>query len=219
MSDLVPVLTPEIKKKLIQGQVTANQIVELLTPKSESIAPVPKVPEAPAISKDQAFALQKLTSIFGAVAPTTARALEEMEVERLMDERLTLDQIADLVGNRKDDIRTIILNHIDSTTEEDVPLDKDGHKLRATKVGSYEGKTFSWEVREGSGTIDAARLQELDEAGEIDHEDFLAITEPVRVVNETKLMTALKKKPELLEVLGKAVTKKNPVGSMNVRNA
>ena len=120
--------------------------------------------------------------------------------------------------DRKAVIRTTVLNHIDSETEEETERDKEGHVLRAAKVADQAtGKAFSWEMRKHGGTLDPESLLSLVEAGTIERSTYLAMTTQVRVVDEKKVMLELKKHPELIDALGEAITKTGQTGALNLR--
>ena len=165
---------------------------------------------APAITPKVAAALAELPAVFGSVVPTERRRLTAEELDSLLTERQTMDTILKLVKDRKDSsIRTTILNHIDVELEgrltpeqlAEIDRDADGHYYHDEKVTVPDtGKAFSWEITDGSSVLSHDKLKELDQAGLIDHDLYLEITEPVRVVNEQKLLLAMSKQPE--EVLG-----------------
>jgi len=219
-STLASFVTPELKAKLATGKITLAELTKFLA-RSEEVVVSAKVPLPVAITPKQKEALERLELLFGIIAPEEVRELTQFEQDCLMDERLTIDEIADMIESRKADIRTIVLNHIDAENAQDTeyPRDKNGHILKAAKLPPSSGQTFSWEVANRGGTLDVTALKALDEVGEIDHDDYLAMTDQVRVVNEAKVMELLKKKPELINKLGAAVTKKSQVGSLYVRKA
>jgi hypothetical protein len=218
---LESVLTPEVRAKLASGKVTLTELTKFVAhPEVFEVATGPPLPAV--ISPAQRDALHRLELIYGSVCPAEVRELTTDELDQLMDERLTIDEIATLVESRKSDIRTIVLNHVDAENADDeaTPRDKEGHILKASKTQpTQQKKVFSWEVSNRGGTIDVAALKELDESGELAHEDYLAMTEQIRVVNEGRVLELLKKKPELLDTLAKAVSKTSQVGSLYVRKA
>ncbi len=217
-TDLEPVIDRSaLKKKVAAGTIKLPDVWKALAvPEAaevETQAPLPAV-----ITDTQKAALAKLTKVFGKVVPTEVRALTDDEVTDLMDERLTLDEVEKLAKDRKAVIRTTVLNHIDTETEEEVPRDKEGHVLRAAKVDDpAHGKSFSWEMRKHGGALDPEGLLALVEAGTIERSTYLAMTTQVRVVDENKVMLELKKHPELIDALGDAITKTGQTGALNLR--
>jgi hypothetical protein len=213
-----------LKKKVADGTIKLPEVWKALST-AETVESVETIPLPAVITAAQQKALAKLVEVYGKVVPTEARALTDEEVSALMDERETLDEIGTLAEDRKKEIRTTVLNHFDvgygeDDTIGDSPRDKDGHVLKAAKVASPDhGKVFSWELRQGGGTLDPASLLALVEAGTIERSTYLAMTTQVRVLDENKVMLELKKHPELIDALGEAVTKTSQTGSFNVRKA
>ncbi len=208
--------------------VSLKDVVGLLAPEPERL-PVPEVLPLPAvITKEQREALAHLNNTFGAVVPTERRALESSEIEAIHDERKTLDQIEKLASNRKADIRTAVVNHFDVIQEEagdvteETPRDKEGHYVGA-KVQEpipNSDKKWSWEIRGGSPELNIAELERLadDETYEgFTRKDFLAMTTQTRVVDENKVMLAMKKNPELVRTIAKATKTSAKTGSLFVR--
>jgi hypothetical protein len=207
------------RKKVADGTITLTELTKAIAKASAAPVPVTKVPLPAVITQKQTEALERLRTIFGTVVPETSRALTALEVNDLMIERETLDEIEKLAKARKESIRTTVLNHIDVTVEGDQPVDKEGHVLKATRVPApSQGRDFSWEISTRGGTLDAAGLAQLEADGKLDHETYLSMTDQVRVLNENKVMLALQKNPELVDVLGDAVSTTTQVGSLYVRN-
>jgi len=209
-----------LKRKVADGTIKLPDLWKALAVPAPSEA-VAQPPLPAVITEKQSAALAHLPEVFGKVIPTEVRALTPDEVTTLMDERLTLDEIAALAEDRKKEIRTTVLNHIDEEIGDDeTPRDKEGHVLTAAKIPAPEfGKVFSWELRNNGGTLNPNALLALVEAGTIDRQVYLDMTTQVRVVDENKFMLQLKKHPELIDVLGDAVTETSQTGSFYVRKA
>ncbi len=207
-----------LRSKVAKGTITLDDLTKALAEPEPSALPVPKKPLPAVITSKQKEALERLEEVFGSVVPEEARSLNQFEVNLLMEERVTLDEVESLAKTRKASIRTTLLNHFDTETNDYAPEDKEGHKLIAAKAPSTtHGKSFSWEISNRGGTLDAEALKELDEAGLLDHDVYLSMTTPVRVLDEHKVMLALQKHPDLIETIGKAVTRTSKVGSLFVR--
>jgi hypothetical protein len=207
-----------LKRKVADGTIKLPDLWKALAVPAPSEV-VAQAPLAAVITEKQTAALSHLPEVFGKVIPTEVRSLTEDEVATLMDERLTLDEIAALAEDRKKEIRTTVLNHIDEEIDDDdAPRDKEGHVLTAAKIPAPEfGKVFSWELRNNGGTLNTSALLDLVEAGTIDRQIYLDMTTQVRVVDENKVMLQLKKHPELIDALGDAVTETSQTGSFYVR--
>jgi hypothetical protein len=208
-----------IKAKIATGSITLAEVTRAIAKPESPALPVAVAPLPSKITVGQQKALTHLEEVYGVVQPEEVRALTDAEVVELMEERLTLDEVEKVATARKESIKTAVLNHID-TVVGDGPRNKEGHVLTPTKVESVDHqKAFSWEVSNRGGSIDAASLKALEESGDLSHDDYLALTDQVRVVNESKVMLALQKNPKLLDVLAKAVTGTSQVGSLYVRKA
>jgi hypothetical protein len=195
-----------LKRKVADGTIKLPDLWKALAVPAPSEV-VAQAPLPAVITEKQSAALAHLPEVFGKVIPTEVRALTPDEVTTLMDERLTLDEIAALAEDRKKEIRN-----------DETPRDKEGHVLTAAKIPAPEfGKVFSWELRNNGGTLNPDALLALVEAGTIDRQVYLDMTTQVRVVDENKFMLQLKKHPELIDVLGDAVTETSQTGSFYVR--
>lgn len=224
-----------------RGSISWKSLAELLTKgrKPAKVARPETLPIPAVITEKQLEAMKHLLDVFGKVVPTERRALEDSEIGSLIDERLTLDTIKDMVETRIGHIRTTALNHMDVVKERDndgkpflddegyytVLVDKDGHYIPDDKVQvgvPNMEKVFSWERRNASPDIDLAALQILADdphVPEITHDDWLAMTEQTRVFSEHKAMLHLKKHPKLLAVLDRVAKSGTAGGSFNMRKA
>lgn len=229
VSDDEQALAPLVKQAIESIQGGSILLADLL----RALVPTPVVevgpaqpPEEPRISADQRAALDRLPDVFGKVVPESRRALQPTEVEALYEERRTLDEIAALSEKRKEAIRTAVCNHLDVMAEElgyviqDTIRDKHGHYVLPGEAPIPDSdKKFSREIRNHAPTVDAEALRALTASGELAHEDFLQMTSQVRVIDENKLMLALKRKPELIRVLAKATRPGSKIAQLYVRKA
>lgn len=208
-----------VRKLAFSKSVTLADVLKEIAPKGASVVSKP-VPLPPAISQAQEEALATLVQVFGSVVPETVRALSETEVGDLLLERRVLTEIETLAKDRKSDIRTTVLNHLDTVYADDpsIPRDKEGHVLiKDTVETPDDSECFSWEIRNSGGDLDEARLKALEEQGVISHDDYLAMTEQVRVVNPNRVLEVLKAKPSLLDALAQATTPVTKTGGLYVR--
>lgn len=229
--DSLGVKSGKLSERIRAGKVTLADVVKVLVPDEVgSTAPPAKIPLPAVITPLAQHALDELGDVFGSVVPTERRILSDDELEQILVERETIDTILKLLETRKSDsIKTTILNHLDVVLEDtltperlaELERDKDGHYYYAEKVEvPGTAKAFSWEVTDGTPQLSPAKLKELDEAGEIDHALYLEITEPIRTVNEQKLLLAMSKRPEeVLKVVRAASIPAKKKGSLYVRNA
>lgn len=182
-------------------------------------------PAPTAITDSQRAALAQVTEVYGSVVPTERRSLTPAEVESLMAERLVLDEVKKMVEARSESLRTTVFNHLDVEAEaagvpEGTGVDKDGHYILAGEtVGTEAGKKFRREVRTSAPTLNADALKGLVDSGDLAHDDYLAMTTQVRVVDENKVMLTLKKRPELIGAVTKALRPARRNAALWVRKA
>jgi len=220
-------LTPLIKKAtaLVKTNtaVSLQEILEALSPKQVSEPAPASVPMPRPITDEQRQAVERFTKVFGSVVPATRRALTETEVSALLDERTTLDKVKKTAEARLGDITRIAHNHLDVIAEQTHTAatalrDKDGHYiLEGTIPAPDRDDQFSRETRQGSASLNSAALLALEAAGKITHEQYLAVTTQVRVVDEGKMVAAIKADPTLLKAIAEATVPGTKSTSMYVR--
>lgn len=225
-------LLDDAVQKLQHGTIKFEDLVKLVAP--SAVPPtIPEVLPVPAqITKVQKDALERLSEVYGAVVPLERRELEPKEVTLLVDEHNVLGSIAKMAEERRAGIRTTVLNHNDVATEaaqpeEMIPTierDKDGHYIIASKIEGEPGtsEVFSCEPRKGTVKLDPAALKALADDPDVDwfsHEDFLKMTEQVRIFSEERAFLLLKKKPNLVRAIREATVTGNASISLNLRKA
>lgn len=187
--------------------VPMSDVLDALRPSmpvsSDSIPVAP-----PAVMTDaEKEALARLPEVFGVVCPREPRRLSETEVDALVEERAVLATLEGMMGTRKTDIRTIVFAHLDTEIAEHLdgvmepPKDGRGNYLvKGEVVSRKHGARLTREIRKGSVTVSVAKLKELADDPEVDwftHEDYLAMTAPVRVVDELNVALFMRKNPEV----------------------
>jgi hypothetical protein len=218
-------LAQPVLDKVIAGRITLADLLKEISPTEPvALVPMPQAPLPVAITVKQREALDRVTEVFASVVPKTRRALEPREVHAIIEERMTLDELEDLAEKRKDAIRTTICNHLDVKAEQsgeatDAPRDAKGHYVLKGKAGVPDmPKVFSRELRTNAPTLDVEALEEMVQAGELDRADFLAMTTQTRIVDENKVMLALKKDPSLVRVLAQATRPGSKTASVYLRD-
>jgi hypothetical protein len=186
--------------------------------------PVPRQP-----TSDQLEAVKALPEVFAQVVPDTFRALSTDEVNVIAYERDTLKTLEKMIKERVDDITITVHNHLDTEAEEEGRADDVEH---FTKNGNLclpgevlidgTDKKFTREVSTPKAKLSASTLKKLSEDEtypDFTHEDYLAMTRQERVVDEAKVLDAVRKNPDLLRAVRDASERPNPIASINVRNA
>jgi hypothetical protein len=160
--------------------------------------------------------------------PAARRELSATERDRLLSFYVTYQTASKAVERAKAAIRTTFFNHLDVQAEkaglanpEETPRDKAGHYLLPGDL-AIEGHDYRMtrEVSEPTVDLNADDLKALVDMGALPHETYLALTTQVRVVDEAKVMEAVRKDNTLLATLSHAtrVTRAGSV-SLNQRKA
>lgn len=152
------------------------------------------------------------TTVLEPVTVTERRLLEQTEIDALNEERVQLDVMEKYIAARKAAHRAMIFNHLDVEIERDcgdnVPeADDKGHYILPGEVFTTGGHRFTRELRKGSPELSAESLRAVEDEFDdsvFSHDDYLAMTTPVRVLDEEKTLILLRTKPELVEVLARA---------------
>lgn len=215
-----------VAAKVNDGSISFSDLLKTITPKVEPPA-IPKAPPTVAvITHNQRVAIERLPEVFGKVVPTEARALQPVEVTALVEEKEVLDQLKRLVEDRHEGMRTTVFNHLDLEAEQagmttTAAVDKRGHYvLSGQALGAPgTGKKFTREVREGACILNTDTLKGLIDRPDLDftNEDYLEMTTQTRLVDEHKVMLALKRKPSLINVIRVATERAAPVASLYLR--
>lgn len=205
--------------------VSLVDLLKALSPAQVSASPPAKVPAPRKITDKQREAIERMPKVYGQVVPTERRALTEQEISTLLNERTTLDEVKKAAEARLKDITLIAHNHLDVEVDA-LPkkersgflLDKDGHYIVAGRFSTEDTDVeFSRETRENAPSLPLSALESLEQAGQIDHKTFLAMTSQVRVVDEAKVMAAIKKDPTLLAKVASVTIPGTKGTSMYVR--
>ncbi len=230
-------LESALGQKLAKGDVGYLDLLKALKA-PEMPAMMPPVPPLPSPMTDaQKAALARLPEVYGKVVPQERRKLSLEEANALIAERMVIDQVKTMVESRREAIRTTVYNHLDVEVEEaaqksmaasgsgawDVPpVDDKGHYIAEGEVRGQAEKRFTREVRNPTPTLDVGRLRAMADDPDcslLTHEDYLAMTEPVRVVNEARVMAALKRNPALLAAVAEATVSGKTTTALNMRKA
>lgn len=181
-----------------------------------AVAPQPSATQPVKITPELKAALKRLPEVFGSVVPTEARKLEKAEIDRLTEERTVLNRVITDLGKRDKAIDEAMRSHMDALAPDDAPVITDGvakgHRLLATEGHPFEvevdGYEDAWQQRRvaGKAEMSLGLLSDLLAAGTITNGEFLSLTASVRVLDEAKVRTALRKSPARVLQILRAVT-------------
>jgi len=110
----------------------------------------------------------------------------------------------------------------DLIDDESLRSDQGYYILGGRRLGTSDApKQWSREVRQNAPSLNTVSLQALADNPDVDfdHDDFLAMTTQTRVVDENKVMLALKKNPQLVVALQDAVVPGSKSASLYLRKA
>jgi hypothetical protein len=206
--DLVAPKFQEVLDGLSTGTIDFAELVKALAP---TTAPQPhkaaKPPAAVKLNEAQQNALARITEVYGQVVVSERRRLTAQEVSSLLAERAVLDELAAMAEKRKAAVRTMVSIDMDIQAAEAGKAegkfyDSKGHLILDGFCPAEDGQQgFVRKVCNRSAYVDEAVLVAMDEAGEIPHEEYLAITEQKRVFNQERFMLYLKAHPDRVEAL------------------
>lgn len=184
--------------------------------------PVPPVTITDKLRK----ALRALPVCFGSVQPTERRRLEAAELTRITQEYQTIEAIKAQLAKRQDAIKEAVRIHQDFQAEDEGRTAirvsggvADGHYLAATPGAPFEtavdGMEDTWQQRyvKGSTSQEAKLLEELAAAGTISRAEYLGFTREVRVLDEERISTFIRKSPARGLAILASITKRNAPGA------
>lgn len=216
----VTATTPGAKWDLakLAGMLREEAPAPVEPPRIEVTAPVKITPELRA-------ALRRLPEVFGSVVPTEPRRLEQVEVDRLTEERDVINQVITALGKRDKDIDESMRHHMDAYAPQDAPVITTGvargHRLLASEGHPFEipvtGMTDAWQQRRvaGKAELSIGLLADLLAAGSITTAEFNALTIPVRELDEAKIRVATRKSPaRFLSILRAITTRKGDTAQL-----
>jgi len=213
----------DVVRAAIAAEAKASQTET--APIAETPLPKPLV-----LSSEEKAALENFKSqALNLMVPPNRRMLTVEELTSVNTFLATTKVVAKVVKRATEDtLKPAFHNHFDVKAEKDGVADpkttprhpKSGHYLLEDKTsGKVDGLKASAEreVRGGSVSLTVEGLRALEEAGEIDRLTFLSLTSQVRVVDEDKVLAAVKKNPELVEKLRKATSVSDPTIALTIR--
>jgi hypothetical protein len=205
---------PDTKLTDLAAKVAVAETVQ----PTDVAAPFPDLPKPVAITDELKRALKHLPAVFGSVDLNTRRSLTQKELDELTLEESVIRLIASVLGPRQDAIKEIIRVHMDVKAEETgvavpkaklgpegevivaaTPRDQNGHYLLAGPQDPHQVAVgpvrWSQEYSADAAKPSLKVLEDLHKSGEISREDYLAVTRPERVLDESRLRTFIRKNP------------------------
>lgn len=133
---------------------------------------------------------------------TERRALTQDEIDTLSIERERLDKLDKYIKSRKEAMRVMLMNHWDVEVEASgvkADLDDKRHYLTAEEAPRTDGsKKWVRQLSEGSPSVTADDLRDVVSEDGFSHEDYLACTTQVRVLDEEKTLIHMRSNPEVV---------------------
>lgn len=223
--------TRAVVDKINSGSLSMADLLKAVAPSPTKVKTPEHMPVSAVIPDEDRKAIERVLEVYGKVVPTERRELQPAEIDALIEEKQVLDRLKKMSERRlTEGVRPAIFNHLDVEAEKadgfdpDSERDKDGHYLlggEAPGTGST-GSKYTREVRTASPSLDAEALKALSEDPDypdFTHADYLAMTEQVRVIEESKVLLALKKNPNLIHAIAKATRPGSKSASLNLRKA
>lgn len=210
---------------VVRAAIAAETKATEAAPVVETPLPKPLVLSAAEQAALEAFAGQAANLM----VPPNRRMMTMDELRQVNQFLATTKVVAKVVKRATEDtIKPAFHNHFDIVAERNGVADpkttprhpKSGHYLlEDKKSGKVDGLPASAEreVRGGSVSLTVEGLQKLEEEGVIDRMTFLSLTSQVRVVDEDKVMAAVRKNPGLVEKLRKATSVSDPTIALTIR--
>ena len=225
-----PIPQPSLEKLVAVGAISFGDLMDTLAEanaESDTRVPIQSKPVKISISDEQRILLRRLAIQLAEISlPEGPRELTESEKQEFIQIFTDVKFGKDAITSAESALKEVFANHLDAEAiiehGESVATDKYGHVLLPGEVVADGVSTkVTRELRGGKAEpLSLYNLQALEEAGEIDHKTFLAMTEAVpatRRVDEAKIMDLLSKRPELLETLASVATLSDKQSSYYVR--
>jgi hypothetical protein len=186
---------------------------------SPEAAPFPDLPGHAVLDGEALAVLKNLTKVFNSVEIDKRRALTEKEIVAITAERVMLSQLGAALAARDKIIAETMRVHMDVDAEESgravpkdklgpdgevivaaTPRDQHGHYLLAGPKEPYQvpagAVKWSQEFSQSPPTPNDGVLQAAHKGGDIDREDYLAVTRETRVFDPERARAYIRKSPE-----------------------
>jgi hypothetical protein len=210
-------------QQLLAGKASLTDVLDALLKARAAEVPIvtPErrpLPSVVPVSDEQRTTLRTIVNKIDALdLPTTARELSVAEQSQFKGTFEEVKKAKKVLDKAEDALKETFHNHFDvelGTPSDTVEQDAKGHYVTEGEIRvDGEPTVIRREVRGGgAAALTEADLASLEAAGHITHADYLAMTTPVRVLDEHAVMKLLNARPELLPVFG-TVAKLTPAGT------
>ncbi len=203
--------------------------------------PFPRLPEHTELTAEAQRALRQLPAIFGWTEIKDRRSLTKEELDKLTLEETVIALVATTLKARDEAIRETIRVHMDVTAEETgiaipkaklgpdgavivpaTPRDQNGHYLLALPQDPNQVHVgpviWSQEYSAPAPKPSESVLETLHKAGEIDRNDYNAVTVATRRLDVDKLRIFIRRYPERgLRLLRQITVTGTPKASLYLR--
>lgn len=233
MSETEIVPTPSVggrvRKALSKAKASVSDVLRATRPEaaSVSVAETP-IPQDPALDEEAWDAIEKVAGLLAALElPKHRRIMTTPELEAVTRTYEALQTAQKGLDRARNQIKAAAFNHFDAVAAHDgkitdeTKLTKEGWAVLPDKESAVvEGlrKVMTREVSGGKVTLPLDALRDLVEDGALEQADFLALTKQIRVVDEDRVMTWLRKNADRADVLAEATEIGNGSASFWLRD-
>ena len=223
MTDTATVVPTSTALELLGKGGKLPEILTALVPKVavtevvERRLDLPKTVEVTRKITDAVNTLGLMTVGHKALTLDERRVMAQTELDALSAERDAIDVVIKYLETRKGAMKPMVYNHFDSEIDATLetlgddgvvpPVDDDGHYLTKVSVFAQGGaRHFDRQLAEGGPSVTAERLKEAVGAVEgFEHEDYLACTTAVRVLDEERTLIHMRSHPAVVQALAVAI--------------
>lgn len=246
-TEVEPVLTGALALLTDNPEATLDALSALVVTVPESrvtaeAQPFPALPKHVPLTEELRRALNHLPEVFNSVEPKARRSLSQTEIDLLTIEQGILGLIGSAMAARMEAVKETIRHHMDVDAEEKgiaapkakvdsstgavivpaTPRDQSGHYLLAEEKHPHQVQAgpLSWSQERSAAAPkpSGAVLQQAYDAGEIDREDYLAVTMQTRVFDQLGARALIRKDPARgLRVLRRITVAGKPKSSLYLR--
>jgi hypothetical protein len=216
-SEVVPTPTLNgVRAALSKPKVTVSDVLKVARPDADklTLAETP-VPKDPGLNEAAWDAIEKVAGLLGVLElPNRRRMLSAAELEEITRVYEQLQLAMKGLDNSRDQIKAATFNHFDAVALDDGNITVD---TKFTKEGwavvddresaKVEGldKVLTREVSGGKLELTVEALSDLVEDEKITQKDFLEMTRQIRVRDEERTLSWLRRNPEKAEILAEAI--------------